>query len=122
MHAAVHERVRKLRERGVIRRTTVDVDPERVGLPTLAFVLLRSTAWMGDPDRAAAIAALPAVQEAHIVAGHASVLVKVRARSNADLQAVLRQLHGIDGISDTETVMVLDTMFERSIDLQSPGD
>lgn len=118
--AAVHDRVRKLRERGVILRTTVDVDPASVGLPTLAFVLLHSTAWMGDADVAAAIADLPGVQEAHVVAGRASVLVKVRAQSNLELQGLLRRLYCIDGVSETETVMVLDTMFERSVDVETP--
>jgi Lrp/AsnC family leucine-responsive transcriptional regulator len=37
---AAHERVRKLRERGVIRRTTVAVDPSALGLGVLAFVLV----------------------------------------------------------------------------------
>lgn len=120
--AAVHDRVRKLRERGVVRRTTVEVDPESVGLSTLAFVLLHAAAWMGGEDTAAAIAALPGVQEAHIVAGRASVLAKVRARSNAELQAILRQLYSIDGVSETETVMVLETIFERSVEVQPGGD
>jgi DNA-binding Lrp family transcriptional regulator len=120
--AAVHDRVRKLRERGVVRRTTVEVDPECVGLSTLAFVLLHATAWMGDEATAAAISAVPGVQEAHIVAGRASVLAKVRARSNAELQAVLRQLYSIDGVSETEAVMVLETIFERTVEVRPGGD
>src|SRR5205085_7596293 len=36
---AAHERVRKLRERGVIKRTTIEVDPQAVGRGVLAFVL-----------------------------------------------------------------------------------
>ncbi|HET8717838.1 MAG TPA: Lrp/AsnC family transcriptional regulator [Nocardioidaceae bacterium] len=120
--AAVHDRVRKLRERGVVRRTTVEVDPESVGLSTLAFVLLHATAWMGDEATAVAISAVPGVQEAHIVAGRASVLAKVRARSNAELQAILRQLYSVDGVSETEAVMVLETIFERSVEIQPGGD
>ncbi len=120
--AAVHERVRKLRERGVIRRTTIDVDPATLDLPTLAFVLLRTSTWMGDPDSAAAIAALPGVQEAHIVAGRASVLVKVRARSNTELQTVLRRLYEVNGVTETEAVMVLETMFEGPVELREPSD
>jgi DNA-binding Lrp family transcriptional regulator len=120
--AAVHDRVRKLRERGVVRRTTVEVDPQRVGLSTLAFVLLHATAWMGDEATAVAISAVPGVQEAHIVAGRASVLAKVRARSNAELQAILCQLYSVDGVSETETVMVLETIFERSVEVRPGGD
>ncbi|MGV9899295.1 Lrp/AsnC family transcriptional regulator, partial [Streptomyces tendae] len=73
---AAHERVRKLREQRVIRSTTVDVDPEALDRGVLAFVLVDSTAWMGD--RAGDFAAVPEIQEAHVIAGSAAVLVKVR--------------------------------------------
>lgn len=118
--AAVHERVRKLRTRGVIRRTTIEIDPAAVGLPVLAFVLLSSSSWMGDADTAAAIADLSWVEEAHIVAGKASVLVKVRAQSNAELQDALRRLHDVDGVSGTETVVVLETIVEQAADARVP--
>ncbi|WP_035968209.1 Lrp/AsnC family transcriptional regulator [Kutzneria albida] len=112
----VHERVRKLRERGVIRRTTVDVDPAAVGKAVAAFVLIEANAWMGDPPTARALAELPWVQEAHVVAGAASVLVKVRAGSPEELQAVLKRLYGIAGVTGTQTIVVLETFFERPVD------
>ncbi|NUR25756.1 MAG: Lrp/AsnC family transcriptional regulator, partial [Catenulispora sp.] len=70
---AAHERVRKLRERGVIRRTSVEVDPAAVGGGVLSFVTVDSTSWMGESSEA--FAALPEVLEAHIIAGSASVLL-----------------------------------------------
>ena len=114
---SAHERVRKLRERGVIRRSTVDVDPAAVDRGVLAFVLLESGAWMGDARTGEALAAVPEVQEAHIVAGSASLLVKVRAGSTQALQAVLRRLFDIEGVTGTETVVVLETFFERPVDV-----
>ncbi|MGH3714880.1 MAG: Lrp/AsnC family transcriptional regulator [Micromonosporaceae bacterium] len=110
---AAHERVRKLRERGVIRRTTVEVDPAAVGRGVLAYVMLDANAWMGDPKTRDALEALPAVCEAHIVAGAASVLVKVRAATTEQLQATLRELHAITGVTGTQTIVVLETFFER---------
>ncbi|APU41435.1 Lrp/AsnC family transcriptional regulator [Streptomyces sp. NPDC056254] len=112
---ATHERVRKLRERGVIRRTTVDVDPAAVGSGVLAYVMVDSNAWMGES--ADAFAAIPEIQEAHIIAGSASVLVKVRTASTGQLQDVLRRLYAIDGVSGTHATVVLDTFFERPLPL-----
>lgn len=112
---AAHERVRKLRERGVIRGTVVDVDPVKVGRGVLAFVLVDATAWMGESG--AAFAAVAEVQEAHIVAGNASVLVKVRTSTTEQLQDVLRRLFAIDGVSGTQAIVVLDTFFERPVGL-----
>ncbi|MGW7464471.1 Lrp/AsnC family transcriptional regulator [Streptomyces xantholiticus] len=110
---AAHERVRKLRERGVIRRTTVEVDPAALGRGVLAFVMVDSTVWMGDSGDA--FAAVPEIQEAHIIAGSASVLVKVRTATTEQLQDVLRRLYAIEGVSGTQATVSLDTFFERPV-------
>ncbi|GHE06384.1 transcriptional regulator [Streptomyces alanosinicus] len=110
---ATHERVRKLRERGVIRRTTVEVDPAAVGRDVLAFVMVDSTRWVGDSgDR---FAAVPEIQEAHVIAGSASVLVKVRTATTQQLQDVLRRIYAIEGVSGTQATVVLETFFERPV-------
>jgi Lrp/AsnC family transcriptional regulator, leucine-responsive regulatory protein len=110
---SAHERVRKLKAAGVIRRTTVDVDPAAIGHGVLAFVLLDATSWMGDEPTRRALEEIPAVEEAHIIAGPASVLVKVRTASTEDLQATLRALHQVTGVTSTQTVVVLESFFER---------
>ncbi|NUP83243.1 MAG: Lrp/AsnC family transcriptional regulator [Nonomuraea sp.] len=110
---AAHERVRKLRERGVIRRTTIEVDQEALGRPVTAYVLVDGGSWMGDSaDR---LAAIPAVEEAHVIAGPASLLLKVRTSTTKELQHVLRQVFEVDGVTGTRTVVVLETFFERTL-------
>ena len=110
---AAHDRVRKLRERGVIRRTTVEVDPAALGRDVLAFVMVDSSAWMGEASES--FAAIPEIQEAHIIAGAASVLVKVRTATTEQLQEVLRRLYAIEGVNGTQATVVLETFFERPV-------
>ncbi|MFC5263643.1 Lrp/AsnC family transcriptional regulator [Kribbella qitaiheensis] len=110
---AAHERVRKLKAAGVIRRTTAEVDPAALGAGVLAYVLLDAESWMGDEPTADALRAIPAVEEAHVIAGPASILVKVRTISTEQLQATLRALHQVDGVTSTQTVVVLESFFER---------
>lgn len=110
---AAHERVRKLRERGVIRRTAVEVDPAAVGSAVLAYVMVDSTSWLGDS--AQDFAALPEILEAHVIAGSASVLLKVRTATAEQLRDVLRRIHAIDGVSGTQATVVLETFFERPL-------
>lgn len=117
---AVHERVRKLRERGVIRRTTIEVDTVAIGKTVLAFVMIEAGAWMGDQRTRDALAAIPEIEEAHIVAGSASVLTKVRTATTEALQAVLRSIFELDGVTGTQTIVVLDTAFERPPDVSGP--
>ncbi|MEU0265776.1 Lrp/AsnC family transcriptional regulator [Nocardioides sp. NPDC006303] len=116
---AAHERVRKLRESGVIRRTTADVDPAAVGSGVLAYVMVDSTSWMGDS--AQAFAELPEIVEAHIIAGSASVLVKVRTATTEQLQDVLRRIYAIEGVSGTQATVVLETFFERPLSPLGPA-
>ncbi|MEU7019488.1 Lrp/AsnC family transcriptional regulator [Streptomyces sp. NPDC046203] len=110
---AAHERVRKLRDRGIIRRTTIEVDPAAVGGGVLAYVMVESSAWMGDSGPR--FAALPEVLEAHVIAGSASVLVKVRTTTTERLQDVLRRIYAIEGVSGTQATVVLETFFERPV-------
>ncbi|ATW52762.1 hypothetical protein CGZ69_21795 [Streptomyces peucetius subsp. caesius ATCC 27952] len=96
-----------------LRRTTVEVDPAALGRGVLAFVMVDSTVWMGDSGDA--FAAVPEIQEAHIIAGSASVLVKVRTATTEQLQDVLRRLYAIEGVSGTQATVSLDTFFERPV-------
>ncbi|MEV0430921.1 Lrp/AsnC family transcriptional regulator [Micromonospora sp. NPDC050495] len=112
---SAHERVRKLRERGVIRKTTIDVDPAAVGRGVLAFVMLEADAWMGGSPTRHALAGIPEIQEAHTIAGAASVLVKIRTATTEELQTVLRRVFDIDGVTGTQTIVVLESFFERPL-------
>lgn len=115
--ASAHDRVRKLRERGVIRRSTVEVDPAAVDRGVAAYVMINATSWMGDAPTRDALLAIPAIQEAHVVAGASSLLVKVRTATTEQLQATLREIYEIEGVSGTQTIVVLETFFERPLDL-----
>lgn len=96
---------------------TVDVDPATVGRGVLAFVMLGANEWMGEEATRDALAAIPEAQEAHILAGAASVLVKIRTATTEDLQAVLRRLFAIDGVTSTQTIVVLESFFECPVDV-----
>lgn len=113
--AAAHDRVRKLKERGVIRRTTIEVDPAALGRGVLSYVLIDANAWMGDASTGEALAALPEIEEAHIIAGAGTLLVKVRTATTQDLQAVLRRLYEVPGVASTQSIVVLETFFERPV-------
>ncbi|MGH8965604.1 MAG: Lrp/AsnC family transcriptional regulator [Actinomycetes bacterium] len=114
--AAVHERVRRLRASGVVRRTTVDVDPDAVGRPVLAFVLVDSEGWVKESFFTAARAD-PHIEEAHSVAGSSNFVLKVRVGDPNELEDVLHELYTIDGVLRTRTIMVLRRGFERGIGL-----
>ncbi len=101
----------------MIRRTTVEVDPVAVDRGLLAFVMLDANTWMGDTPTRDALAALPEIQVAHIIAGAATVLAKIRTETTEELQAVLRRIFDIDGVTGTQTIVVLESFFERAVNV-----
>ena len=109
--SSVHDRLRRLERAGVIRRWTVEVDAEALGLPVMAFVGVRSTesCTLLHPR----LEALPEIEECHSVAGDLCMLLKVRVPSTAALLGFIERLREIPGIVSTETTIVLATRFER---------
>src|SRR3990167_8361747 len=74
--AAVHERVKKMLERGVIRRFSISVDPDAVGLRFTAFVAIRNDGGAHCREVATRLREIAAVQELHSVAGEYDFLAK----------------------------------------------
>jgi Lrp/AsnC family transcriptional regulator, leucine-responsive regulatory protein len=114
--AAVHERVRRLRASGVVRRTTVEVDADAIGRHVLAFVLVDSDGWVKD-ELFAATRTDPRIEEAHSVAGNSNFLLKVRVADPDELEDVLHDLYRVEGVVRSRTIMVLRRGFERGIGL-----
>lgn len=76
----VWNRIRRMREQGVIGRQTVILDPEALGLEACFFVLIRTSEHEADWQKRflAAIKARPEVLEAHRLAGDIDYILKVR--------------------------------------------
>lgn len=109
--SAVHERIRKLEERGVIGGYGTQIDPKAADLGLLAFIFVRSDDSVGEDDAARVLAALPEVQEVHHVAGEDCFLVKVRTRDTDALGVLLRdRVKCIPSVRGTRTTIVLDTI------------
>ncbi len=112
--SAVHQRVRRLEERGVLRGYTARVDPDSVGRGLLAFIHLRTEEALDDTDIPERVAQLPGVLEVHDIAGEDCYLVKVRAADPAALHRLIRRgFGGVPGVRSTKTTIVLKTFAER---------
>ena len=116
--AAVHERVKKMLERGVIERFSLRIDPERVGLHFTAFVAIRNDGGAHCREIAPRPRELPEVLELHSVAGEHDFLAKIRTTHARGLEDVLYQIKAIPGVARTTSTVVLNTEFEdRPLDL-----
>ncbi|HEV7195803.1 MAG TPA: Lrp/AsnC family transcriptional regulator [Pedococcus sp.] len=109
--SAVHQRVRRLEERGVIKRYAAIVDPTALDLPLTAFVSitpLDPAAPDDIPDRLRSITELEAC---HSVAGEENYILKARVRTPGDLESLLARIRAIANVA-TRTTVVLSTPWE----------
>jgi Lrp/AsnC family leucine-responsive transcriptional regulator len=109
--SAVHQRVKRLEKRGVVRGYRADVDPEQVGLPLTAFVSIKPIDPAAPDDAPERLAHLTAIEACHSVAGDESYILKVRVESPAALEALLQEIRGAANVS-TRTTVVLSTPYE----------
>ena len=79
----VWNRIRKLREAGVVGAQTVQLDAEALGFEACFFVLIRTSEHEADWQRAflKALKDRPEVQEAHRLAGDIDYILKVRVKN-----------------------------------------
>jgi DNA-binding Lrp family transcriptional regulator len=103
----VQARIDKLVGRGVVRGFGPEIDPAGLGYGVTAFVTLEISQRFGHDPVAAHLADIPEVLEAYTITGSGDLLCRVVARSNADLQRVIDQVVGYEGIVRASTFIAL---------------
>jgi Lrp/AsnC family transcriptional regulator, leucine-responsive regulatory protein len=109
--SAVHDRVRKLEQSGVIRAYRAVVDPEAVGLHVTALIAAIPLDPQQPDDLPERVAEFDEVQDCYSVAGETNYVLKVRTRTTAALEDLIRRLREKGGVA-TRTTIVLSTPFE----------
>jgi len=109
--SAVHQRVRRLEQRGVIRRYAAVVDPEAAGLPLTAFVSVKPIDPSEPDDAPERLRGIAEIESCYSVAGEESYLLKVRVATPADLETLLARIRAAANVS-TRTTVVLSTPYE----------
>jgi Lrp/AsnC family transcriptional regulator, leucine-responsive regulatory protein len=109
--SAVHQRVRRLEQRGVIKGYAAVVDAEAIGLPLTAFISVKPLEASAPDDTADRLADLSEIEACHSVAGEENYILKVRVGSPGDLETLIGVIRAKAGVS-TRTTVVLSTPFE----------
>ena len=121
---AVHERVKKLEQRGVIAGYTCILDPYELDRYHAAFVMVtlsEGEEFAADEPIVARICEEPDVLEFHRIAGQDCYLLKVRTATNRDIEQLLRRIRSIRGVARTQTTIVLSTELEKpTIEVPEP--
>ena len=109
--SAVHQRVKRLESRGVLKGYSVRLDAEAVGLPLTAFVSITPLDPAAPDDAPERLAHLQAIEACHSVAGEESYILKVRVAGPSELEGLLQEIRSAAGVR-TRTTVVLSTPWE----------
>jgi Lrp/AsnC family transcriptional regulator, regulator for asnA, asnC and gidA len=116
--AAIHQRLRKLEQSGVIAGSKFIVNTKVLGYGTMAFVGIYLDKAISNPEAVKELKKIPEVLECHYTTGNWSILIKIICRDNEHLMQLLNnKIQPINGVSRTETFISLEQQIERQIQL-----
>ena len=90
--SAVHQRVQKLEERGVLRGFRAVVDPEALGLSLTAFISVKPIDPAAPDDVPDRLKDLAEVEDCYSVAGDENYILKVRVGTAGELESLLSRI------------------------------
>jgi len=88
---AIHERLKKLTARGIIKGWGAFIDPVKAGFPVIAFVRIEIDLPTNREVFADSVSALPNVQECHLTSGRWSCCLKLRAPSIEEAERIINE-------------------------------
>ncbi len=110
--SALHQRVRRLEQRGLITGYRAEIDYRAVGLPLTAFVSLTPIDPAAPDDVPERLESIGEIESCWSVAGSQAYVLKVRVAEPADLEDLLSRIRSSANVS-TRTTIVLSTAFEN---------
>lgn len=109
--SAVHQRVRRLEQRGVIKGYAAVIDAEQLGLPLTAFISVTPLDPAAPDDVPERLSSLPEIEACHSVAGEENYILKTRVATPGELESLLARIRAAANVS-TRTTIVLSTPYE----------
>ena len=109
--SAVHQRVRRLEERGVIKGYTAVVDHTALDLPLTAFISITPLDPAAPDDIPDRLRDITEIEACHSVAGEENYILKARVRTPGDLEDAAGPDPAAANVA-TRTTVVLSTPWE----------
>lgn len=114
--AAIHQRVKKMENCGIITGSRLLVKPQALGLNVCAFIGVSLSQANRYPQVVEALKKIPEIVECHFITGQHALLLKLYCFNHDHLMSVLiKTIQNIPGIEKTETWVSLDEAIERQV-------
>lgn len=114
--AAIHQRMKKLDESGVILGSRLMVDPRSLGFDVCAFIGIRLQDPTQNSTTVAQLQQIPEIVECHYVTGEYNLLIKLYCIDNEHLMnTIFDRVLQIQGVSTTQTYISMNEVFQRQV-------
>ncbi len=117
--AAIHQRVQRLVEMGVITGSGYGVNPKSLGFQLCVYIGITLERASMYQDVVAELEQIPEVVESHYTLGGYTILIKMYSRDDEHLMQLLNgKIQAINGVATTETLTSLDQRIKRIIPIE----
>ena len=113
--AAIHQRIQKLTNLGILKGSRFIIDPEKVGYETCAYIGLYLQNPAKFDDVVDELRKIPEVVECHYTTGGFDMFIKIYARNNHHLLNVIHDKLQPLGLSRSETVISFNAAINRQV-------
>ena len=116
--AAIHQRVAKLTNLGIIKGSQFVIDPEKIGYETCAYMGL----FLKEPEKfdqvVEELKKIPEVVECHYTTGGFDMFIKIYAVNNHHLLEIIHDKLQPLGLSRSETIISFNAAIDRQLSLK----
>lgn len=117
--AAIHQRVQRLLNIGVVEGSEFVVNPRKLGYNTCAYMGIHLEKAKYHKQVSDALMKIPEVVECHYTTGSYAIFAKIQTKTNKHLKSIIdEQLQDIEGIARTETFISLEMDFKRQVPIK----
>ncbi len=116
--AAIHQRVKKLEEAGIIIGSRLEIDPKALGNDVCAYVGIELAQSGFYTEVITALKHIPEIVECNFMTGKYSIFIKLYCKDNKHLMdTMIFIIKDIPGVAQTETLISLEQSFERQVSI-----
>ena len=113
--AAIHQRIQKLTNAGILKGSLFIIDPEKTGYETCAFIGLNLKNPESFDEVVDKLKTMPEVVECHYTTGNYDLFIKIYAYNNHHLLDIIHDQLQPLGLARSETIISFHTAIDRSL-------
>ncbi len=113
--AAIHQRIQKLTNQGILKGSQFVIDPEKIGYETCAYIGLNLKNPENFDKVLAELQKIPEVTECHYTTGNFDMFIKIYAMNNHHLLTIIHDKLQPLGLASSETLISFHSAFNRQL-------